>query len=65
MSYVIEKPNTLYKTAEDCPMKFSNNDISLDVAIKNIVESGKPFSFPNSDLLIGAVMDTPWSEDNA
>jgi hypothetical protein len=62
--YVIEKPNTYYQTEERCPMKFANGDISLDEAVQDILDSGEEFTVPNIDLLIKAVMDTPWDDDN-
>jgi hypothetical protein len=42
------------------PMKFRNGDISLDDAVENIINSGEEFNMPNSDLLVRAVMNTPW-----
>ena len=41
------------------PMKFRNGDVSLDRAVECIINSGKKFTVPNSDLLVQAVMDTP------
>jgi hypothetical protein len=40
-------------------MKFRNGDVSLDRAVESIINSGKKFTVPNSDLLVQAVMDTP------
>jgi hypothetical protein len=67
MSYVIEKPNTPYTTEKDCPMKFSNDDFSLDDAVAHIIaqrEKGVPFTFPNSDLLKKVVMKEKWWSKN-
>jgi hypothetical protein len=41
-------------------MRFKNGDVSLDVAVESIIKSGRKFTMPNSDLLVGAVRDTPW-----
>lgn len=41
-------------------MKFKNGDISLDEAVKDIIDSNEEFTLPNVDLLIRAAMDTPW-----
>jgi len=41
-------------------MKFKNGDVSLDAAVESITKSGRDFTMPNSDLLVGAVRDTPW-----
>jgi len=32
-------------------MKFSNSDLSLDEAVKDILDSGEGFTLPNVDLL--------------
>jgi hypothetical protein len=45
------------------PMKFRNGDISLDEAVEDLVEgvkNGEVFTSPNVDLLVYAVMNTPW-----
>jgi hypothetical protein len=62
--YVIAPPNTPYRIEADCPIKFANDDIRLDDAIRHITESGKDFRFGNTDLLVQAVMDTPWGSEN-
>jgi len=41
-------------------MKFRNGDVSLDEAVESIINSGREFKMPNGDLLIKAVLDTPW-----
>jgi FKBP-type peptidyl-prolyl cis-trans isomerase 2 len=49
--------------AERDPMKFKNGDISLDDAVEDLVKgiaAGEEFTVPNADMLIQAVMDTPW-----
>lgn len=64
ISYAIEKPNTSYTAEEDCPMKFSNNDICINDAVERIIKNNEPFIFPNSDLLAKAVMGEKWWEDD-
>jgi hypothetical protein len=41
-------------------MKFKNGDVSLDTAVASIIKSGREFSMPNRELLVGAVRDTHW-----
>jgi len=41
-------------------LKFKNGDVSLDAAVESIIKSGRKFTMPNRDLLMGAVRDTPW-----
>jgi hypothetical protein len=56
-------------TTPECPsastevrdtLKLKNGDVSLDTAVESIIKSGRKFTMPNRDLLIGAVKDTPW-----